>query len=185
MHVKLAGGAALPAPILLGLSLFAWQQWQREETALRVTKTQNLAAQAQIAFVTSPLGEALDTVATERGALLPPELLDSFPTVVLRAGLRKRPGPPLEIPVAEEEDLAGAGPEGSWIFLDTEGGARIFDPDARTYRDASPAEESLLKDLPEKASSQNRLREGTRVLWQGSRSNQVGRRTGGRSLHWS
>ena len=96
---QLAGGAVLLALTFLGLSLFAWQQWQRAEMELRVAKAENLAAQAQIAYVVTPNTEALDTAGPERGVLLALESLNAYPTVegdlVLRAGLRKLAGPPL------------------------------------------------------------------------------------------
>jgi MTH538 TIR-like domain (DUF1863) len=100
---QLAGGAALLALTFLGLSLFSWQQWQRAETELQVSRAQNLAAQAQIAYVATPNTEALNTSGPERGVLLALESLKAYPSVagdlVLRAGLRKLAGPPLEVPM--------------------------------------------------------------------------------------
>ena len=140
----LAGGASLLALTFLGLSLFAWQQWQRAETELQVARAQNLAAQAQIAYVVTPNTEALDTSGPERGVLLALESLNAFPTVegdqVLRAGVRKLAGPPLEVPIEGEADLTGVGTQGTWILLQTEMAARIFDIVAKTYRDAGPTE---------------------------------------------
>lgn len=141
---QLAGGAALLALIFIGLSLFAWQQWQRAEKELRVARAQNLSAQAQIAYIATPNTEALDTAGPERGVLLSLESLTAYPTVegdlVLRAGLRKLTGPPLEVPIEEEANLIGVGPQGSWILLQTENGVRIFDIVAKTYRNTSPTE---------------------------------------------
>ena len=140
----LAGGATLVALTFIGLSLLAWQQWQRAETELRIARAQNLAAQAQIAYVTTPNTEALDTVGPERGVLLALESFNAYPTVegdlVLRAGLRKLAGPRLEAPIEEGADLIGVGPQGRWILLRTDNGTRIFDVAANTYRDANPAE---------------------------------------------
>jgi hypothetical protein len=168
LRKQLAGGAALLSLIILGLSVFAWLQWQRAETQLRIAKAQNLAAQAQIAYVYAPNAEELGTAGPERGVLLALESLNAYPTVegdlALRAGLRKLTGPPLKVPIEEnanisnaqdttvgrlpplevliEEDayLRGVGPQGSWIFLDTKNGMRVFDIVARTYREASPKE---------------------------------------------
>jgi hypothetical protein len=142
--IQFAGGAALLALTFLGLSIFAWQQWQRAEKELRVAKAQNLAAQAQIAYVTTPTTEERQTAGPERGVLLALESLNSFPTVegdlVLRAGLRKLGGAPLEVPVEGEAALTGVGPGGSWVLLQTENGSRIFDVVAKTYKDASSSE---------------------------------------------
>ena len=141
---RLAGGAALLALTFLGLSLFAWQQWQRAETELRIARAQNLAAQAQIAYVTIPTTDAFETAVPERGVLLALESLTAYPTVegdlVLRAGLRKLGGPPLEVPIEEGANLTSVGPQGSWILLQTEGGSRIFDVVENKYRDANPTE---------------------------------------------
>ena len=141
---QLAGGAALLALTFLGLSLFAWKQWHRAETELQVSKAENLAAQAQIAYVATSNTEALGTAGPERGVLLALESLNAYPSVagdlVLRAGLRKLAGPPLEVPIEDESNLIGVGPQGSWILLQTENGARIFDIVAKAYRDPSPKE---------------------------------------------
>lgn len=141
---QLAGGAALLALTFFGLSLFAWQQWQRAETELKVARAQNLAAQAQIAYVATPNTEALGTQGPERGVLLALESLNAYPItagdLALRAGLRKLAGPPLELPIQGEADLVQLGPEGSWILLQTEKGPRVFDIAAQAYRDASPTE---------------------------------------------
>lgn len=141
---QLAGGASLLALTFLGLSLFAWQQWQRAETELRTAKAQNLAAQAQIAYVTTPNTEALDTAGPERGVLLALESLNAHPTVagdlVLRAGLRKLSGAPLEVPLQEDAELVRLGPQGSWLLFRSESGLRVFEPASQTFREATPAE---------------------------------------------
>ena len=142
--IRLIGGVSLLALIFLGLSLFAWCQWQRAETELRIARAQNLAAQAQIAYVTTPNTEALATASPERGVLLALESLNAYQTVegdlVLRTGLRKLVGSPLEVPIEEGADLTGVGPQGSWILLRTENDVRIFNVSANTYRDANPVE---------------------------------------------
>lgn len=141
---QFAGGAALLALVFLGLTLFAWQQWQRAETELRIARAQNLASQAQIAYVETPNTEALDMVDPERGVLLALESLNAYPTVEgdlgLRLGLRKLAGSAFEVPIEEEADLKGVGPQGRWILLQTENGARIFDIVTKTYRDVSSTE---------------------------------------------
>lgn len=137
----LAGGATGLALVLLGLSLFAWNQWQRAERELRVSRAQALAVQAQIAYVTTPESETPGAAGIERGILLALESLDTFPSLegdqALRAGLRKLGRSSLEI-VVEEAELAGAGPQGRWLLLQTEAGPRLFDVATRTYRDAPP-----------------------------------------------
>jgi hypothetical protein len=139
-----AGGASLLALTFLALLLFAWQQWRRAEIELQIARAENLAAQAQIAYVTTANTEAFDTAGPERGVLLALESLNAYPTVegdlALRAGLRKLAGLPLEVPIEGEADLIGVGNEGNWILLQTENTTRIFDIVAKTYRDASARE---------------------------------------------
>jgi len=140
----LAAVASVLALTFLGLSLFARQQWLRAETELQVARAQNLAAQAQIAYVETGNTEALGTAGPERGVLLALESLDAHPTVegdlILRAGLRKLAGPPLEIPVEGEADLMGVGSQGNGILLQTENRTRVFDIVTKSYRDASQSE---------------------------------------------
>jgi hypothetical protein len=140
----IAGGATVLALTFIGLSLLAWQQWQRAETELRISRAQNLAAQAQIAYVTTPNTEALDTAGPERGVLLALESFNAHPTVegdlVLRSGLRKLPGPRLQVPIEEGADLISLGAQGSWILLRTDKGTRIFDTATNTYRDRNPTD---------------------------------------------
>jgi TIR domain-containing protein len=141
---QLATGASLLMLIFLGLSLFAWQQWQRAETELRVARAQNLAAQAQIAYVATPNTEALGTTGPDRGVLLALESLNAYPTVegdlALRAGLKKLTGPSLEVPIEQNESLVSVGPHGSWILLEAENKQRIFELATKTFRTARPTE---------------------------------------------
>lgn len=135
----LAGGAAVLASVLLGLSLFAWIQWQRVELELRISKAQNLAAQAQIAYAFTPEAKELGIAGPERGVLLALESLEAYPSVegdqALRAGLRKLKDSSLEVAIDGVAELAGVGPQGRWLLLQTwEGSARLFDVSTRTYR---------------------------------------------------
>jgi len=134
-----ASGATILALIFIGLSFLAWQQWQRAETELRIARAQHLAAQAQISYVTTPNTAALDTAGPERGVLLALESLSAHPTVegdlVLRAGLRKLAGPPLEVSIEEGADLVGVGPKGRSIHIRTDNGTRVFDIAANAYRE--------------------------------------------------
>ncbi|MBK8815595.1 MAG: toll/interleukin-1 receptor domain-containing protein [Methylococcaceae bacterium] len=105
--VQIAGGSALLSIIFLGLSIFAGMQWQRAERELKVSKAQNLAAQAQIAFNTTPNNEEFGTAGPERGVLLALESLNTYPTIegdlVLRTGLRNSPCFRLRYPSKKEQ----------------------------------------------------------------------------------
>jgi hypothetical protein len=136
----LAGGATALTLTFFGLALFSWQQWQRAEAELQISRAQTLAAQAQIAYVTTPATEAIATAGPERGVLLALESLNAHPMVegdlALRAGIGKLAGMPLEVAVEDGVDLLGVGPQGRWLRLQTETGERIFDVEANAYRDA-------------------------------------------------
>jgi hypothetical protein len=142
----LAGGATALTVTFFGLALFSWKQWQRAEAELQVSRAQTLAAQAQIAYVTTPTTEAIATAGPERGVLLALESLNAYPMVegdlALRAGLGKLAGMPLEVAVEDGVDLLGVGPQGRWLRLQTETGERIFDVEANAYRDAGQEQTS-------------------------------------------
>lgn len=164
----LAGSATLLALTFLGLSLFAWQQWQRAETELRITRAQTLNAEAQIAYVTTPDTEVIGSAGPERGILLALESLKAYPTtggdLVLRTGLRKLArGPRLEVP-AEGADLIGVGPQGRWILFQTHDGERIFDIATRAYREANPAGGLAIAGNPVPAAGAVTVEAGPEVL---------------------
>ena len=146
----LAGGATALTLTFLGLSLFALQQWQRAEAELQISRAQTLAAQAQIAYVTTPTTEAISTAGPERGVLLALESLSAYPMVegdlALRAGIGKLDGMPLEVAIDEGVDLVGVGPQGRWLRLQTETGARVFDVVANAYSDADQGQPQTVGD---------------------------------------
>lgn len=135
------------AAILLGLSLFAWQQWQRVETELQIAMAQNLAAQAHVAYLATPGSDVLGTASPERGVLLALESLNFHPTVegdhALRRGLHKLPGQPLEVQLESGVGLAGIGPDGNWLLLQNENDVQRHDIATGSSRLASLDERQL------------------------------------------
>jgi TIR domain len=155
----LAGGATALTLTFLGLSLFAWQQWQRAEAELRISRAQTLAAQAQIAYVMTPTTAEISTAGPERGVLLALESLEAYPMVegdlALRAGIGKLDGMPLEVAVEEGADLVGVGPQGHWLLLQTETSERVFDVVANAYRDAVQGQPQTVSDATARAAETN------------------------------
>jgi hypothetical protein len=137
---KLLGGISTALVIMAVLAVVAWQQRGRALTELRIATAQNLAAQAQIAYVTVPYHEEMEEGGESRGVLLALESLDAFPSVegdlALRQGMWKLPGSPLEVPLDEGVELVGVGPQGGWLIVDGGQGPQALDPATGAHRPA-------------------------------------------------
>jgi hypothetical protein len=139
--IILGTSSSIAAAAFLGLAMFAFQQRDRAETELRISRAQNLAAQSQIAYASATrLGDTSAVPGFERGVLLALESLRTYPTIAgdqtLRAGMRLLEGAALEVRIDEGETLAATGPQAAWILIRGDRGERVFDREARSYRPA-------------------------------------------------